>query len=153
MTKHTLTLAPACRGGRFTKPWPQHVTATRQGSATHCGTFTMSNFRRKRINERMQRKAAAGETEKIWIDGEDAEVAYHLFVGTRLIGSNTVGKFVNGAFLLVSEIGREGSVRLQDEDTKEEFETSVEQIAKHTKLRWALPCREPLRSMTWRAST
>ena len=45
---------------------------------------------------------------------------------------------MNGAFLLVSEIGREGSVRLQDEDTKEEFETSVEQIARHTKLRWAL---------------
>ncbi len=35
------------------------------------------------------------------------------------------------------EIGQDG-VRLQGEDTKEEFEASVEQIAKHTKLRWAL---------------
>ena len=98
----------------------------------------MSNYRRKMINERMQRQAAAGETEKIWIDGEDTEVPYHLFTGTRLIGSNAVGKFVNGAFLfLVSGIGREG-IRLQDEDTKEEFVASVKQIAKHTKLRWAL---------------
>ncbi len=97
----------------------------------------MSNYRRKMINERMQRRATAGETEKIWIDGEDAEVPYHLFTGTRLIGSNTVGNFVNGAFLLVSEIGQDG-IRLQDEDAKEEFEASVEQIAKHTKLRWAL---------------
>ena len=60
--------------------------------------IVMSNFRRKRINERMQRKAAAGEANKIWIDGE-AEVHYHLFAGTRLIASNTTGKFVNGAFL------------------------------------------------------
>ena len=86
----------------------------------------------------MQRKAAAGEANKIWIEGEMAEVHYHFFAGIRLIGSNTVGKFVNGTFLLVSGVGQEGAVRLQDEETKEEFETSVEQIARHTKLRWAL---------------
>ena len=97
----------------------------------------MSNFRRKKINERLQRKAAAGQTEKLWIDGDDAEVHYHLFVGTRLISANTVGKFVNGAFLLVCGITPEG-ISLQDEDAKECFEVSVEQIAKHTKLRWAL---------------
>ncbi len=59
------------------------------------------------------------------------------FVGTRLISANTVGKSVNGAFLLVLGITPEG-ISLQDEDTKECFEASVEQIAKHTKLRWAL---------------
>ncbi len=32
----------------------------------------------------------------------------------------------------------DGAVRLQDEDTQESFEASVEQIAKHTKLKWAL---------------
>ncbi len=46
---------------------------------------------------------------------------------------------MNGAFLLVSGAkGQEGAVRLQDEDTKEEFEASVEQIAKRRRLRWAL---------------
>ena len=92
--------------------------------------ITMSNFRRKKINQRLQRKAAAGQSEKILIDGEDAEVHYHLFVGTRLISANTVGKFVIG-------ITPEG-ISLQDEETKECFEASVEQIAKHTELRWAL---------------
>ena len=84
----------------------------------------------------MQRKAAAGQTEKIWIEGE-AEVHYHLFVGTRLIASNTTGKFVNGVFLTVCGITPEG-ISLQDEGTEECFEASVEHIAKHTKLRWAL---------------
>ena len=64
-------------------------------------------------------------------------MAYHLFVRIRLISSNTTGKFVNGAFLLVCGITSEG-ISLQDEDTKECFEASGEQIAKHTKLRWAL---------------
>ena len=68
---------------------------------------------------------------------EDAEAPYHLFAGTRLIGSNTVANFVSGAFLLVSGVGQDG-VRLRDEDTGEEFKASVEQIAKHTRLRWAL---------------
>ena len=45
---------------------------------------------------------------------------------------------MNGAFLLVSGVGQDGAVRLRDEDTLEEFEASVEQIAKHTRLRWAL---------------
>jgi hypothetical protein len=99
--------------------------------------ITMSNFRRKKINERLQHKAAASQAEKLWIDGDDAEIHYHLFVGTRLIGSNTVGKFVNGAFLLVLGMTPE-AINLQDEDTKECFEATVEQIAKHTKLRWAL---------------
>ena len=99
--------------------------------------IVMSNFRRKKINEQMQRKAAAGQTEKIWIEGDDAEVHYHLFVGTRLIASNTTGKFVNGAFLTVCGITPEG-ISLQDEGTEECYEASAEQIAKHTKLRWAL---------------
>ena len=31
-----------------------------------------------------------------------------------------------------------GLIRLQDEDTQECFQATVEQIARHTKLRWAL---------------
>ena len=67
--------------------------------------ITMSNFRRKKINERMQRKAAARQTEKILIEGEDAEVHYHLVVGTRLIGSNTIGKFVGFSFGFGDHLG------------------------------------------------
>ena len=101
--------------------------------------ITMSNWRRKKINEKMQRRAAEAvpEAAKALIEGEGVEVPYHLFAGTRLIGSNTVGKFVNGAFLVVLELGSE-TARLQDEDTQEEFEVRLEQIAKHCRLRWAL---------------
>ena len=44
---------------------------------------------------------------------------------------------MKNSFLLVSGVNSEG-VRLQDGDTTEEFEASVEQIAKHTHLRLAL---------------
>ena len=87
----------------------------------------------------MQQRAAEAipEAEKVLIEGEGVEVPYHLFAGTRLIGSNTVGKFVNGAFRVVMELGP-GTARLKDEDTLEEFEVTHEQLAKHTRLRWAL---------------
>ena len=45
---------------------------------------------------------------------------------------------VNGAFLLVTRVSPE-AVWLQDEDTSgEELEVSAAQVAKHTRLRWAL---------------
>ena len=50
---------------------------------------------------------------------------------------NTSPKIVNGAFLTVTKPLGEG-VELRDEDSGEVFEISVDQLAAHTRLRWAL---------------
>jgi hypothetical protein len=98
--------------------------------------IVMSNFRRRRINEGMQ-AAAAREHQgtKVQIDGE---VPFECFVGTKLVGCNsTLRGIVNGAFLIVTAIAGE-KIRVRDEDTDVELECTPTQLAKHTKLRWAL---------------
>jgi hypothetical protein len=98
--------------------------------------IVMSNYRRKKINEGMQ-AAAAREHQgtKVQINGE---VPFECFVGTKLIGCNSTLKgIVNGAFLIVTALAGE-KIRVQDEDTDVEAEYSPVQLAKHTRLRWAL---------------
>ena len=98
--------------------------------------LVMSNFRRRKINERMQANAARRHTgTKVPIDGE---VSFDCFVGTKLIGCNgALQGIVNGAFLHVTAI--EGDkIRLRDEDTAEEADYTPVQVARHTRLRWAL---------------
>ena len=100
--------------------------------------LTMSHFNRKRINDALQKRAAAKvpDGEKIWVDG--GETPFHCFVGTRLIGSNNShAKIVNGSFLTVTELRGEDVV-IRDEDTDEVFVISTSQLASHTRLRWAL---------------
>jgi ATP-dependent exoDNAse (exonuclease V) alpha subunit len=73
---------------------------------------------------------------KIRIKGE---VAFECFVGTKLIGCNsTLAGIVNGAFLIVTAIHEGGRIRVRDEDIGAEFDYSPVQLAKHTRLRWAL---------------
>ena len=64
--------------------------------------------------------------------------SYDLWPGTRLIGSDNEHKHVvNGALLDV--IGVDGDdVQIRDIETEEEFPMSIAQIAKHTRLRWAV---------------
>jgi len=64
--------------------------------------------------------------------------SYTLWPGTRLIGSDNEHKnVVNGALLDV--VGLDGDeVQIKDLETKEEFPMSVAQVAKHTRLRWAV---------------
>jgi hypothetical protein len=97
----------------------------------------MSNYRCKKINEGMQAAAARehqGGT-KIQINGE---VPFQCFVGTKLIGCNSTLKgIVNGAFLIVTAIAGE-KIRVRDEDTGTEADYNPVQLAKHTRLRWAL---------------
>jgi hypothetical protein len=98
--------------------------------------IVMSNYRRKKINERMQ-MAAAREHQgtKVQIDGD---VPFQCFVGTKLIGCNsTLRGIVNGAFLSVMAIAGD-KIRVRDEDTDVELECTPVQLAKHTRLRWAL---------------
>jgi hypothetical protein len=98
--------------------------------------IVMSNYRRKKINGGMQ-AAAAREHQgtKVQIDGE---VPFQCFVGTKLIGCNsTLRGIVNGAFLIVTAIAGE-KIRVRDEDTDVEADYTPTQLAKHTRLRWAL---------------
>ena len=66
--------------------------------------------------------------------------AYDLWPGTRLIGSdNATTHIVNGALLDVLAVeGEEKNVKLRDIETKVEFPLPPEQVAKHTRLRWAV---------------
>ena len=100
--------------------------------------IVMSHKKRRMLNERLQRKAAAayeGE-DKLWIEAPDA--SFHCFPGTKLIGcNNTFKKIVNGSFLKVTSVSPE-TIGLLDEDTGAEFDVSPAQIAKHTRLSWAL---------------
>ena len=67
---------------------------------------------------------------------------YDLWPGTRLIGSDSETKFiVNGALLDVLTVTNdedEIKVTLRDIETNVEFTLTPQQLAKHTRLRWAV---------------
>jgi len=123
--------------------------------------LTISHYRRMQLNEDLQEAAtraykAGGGTAIVHIapneEGEEEMVlkkrrlcknkaqAYDLWPGTRLIGSdNATTYIVNGALLDVLAVeGEEKNVKLRDIETKVEFSLTPEQVAKHTRLRWAV---------------
>ena len=73
---------------------------------------------------------------------KNAEVCYEICVGTRLIGCNsTLKPILKCSFLEVTRLGADRkSVVLRDEELPylPEFEVSLLNFAKHTKLRHAL---------------
>ena len=69
---------------------------------------------------------------------EHDDPAYPLFVGTKLVGNCTNGKFTNGARYLVKAIMKEPNVLIEDIAKQLEFETSIEAISKNCILAWAL---------------
>jgi hypothetical protein len=116
--------------------------AERRYPATHSGcdwNIVLSHYRRKKINERMQAEAAAKHSgARVRISG--GEVTFDCFVGTKLIGcNNTLKGIVNGAFLTVTSV-QASKISLRDEDVPGSTEITVTptQLAKHTRLRWAL---------------
>ncbi len=69
--------------------------------------------------------------------------AFPCFVGTRLVGSSTSGKFVNGGRSTITritnpKIGWGERACLKDDLTEDEFETCLEAISKHCLLAWAM---------------
>ena len=98
--------------------------------------LVMSNFRRRKVNKERQAVAASQHVgTKVRIDGE---VSFQCFVGTKLIGRNSALQgIVNGAFLLVTAI-QDDKITLLDEDIGEQADFTAAQLAKHTRLRWAL---------------
>ena len=95
----------------------------------------ISHYRRRAISSAKQAQAARGK-ECIEIPAGD-DPAFPCFAGTKLVGSSTSGKFVNGGRYVVTRVAGE-RVCLRDELTEDEFETSLEAISKHCLLAWAM---------------
>lgn len=95
----------------------------------------ISHYRRRAISSAKQAHAAQGK-ECVEVPAGD-DPAFPCFVGTRLVGISTSGKFVNGARYTVTRIGGERAC-LKDDLTEDEFETSLEAISKHCLLAWAM---------------
>ena len=131
----------------------------KHGSSTAPALWNLvkSHYRRVQLNDNLQAAAtraylAAGGTDSVKIGVEEDDnrkkrrvtlnkaQAYDLWPGTRLIGSdNETSHIVNGALLDVVGLDSElGVVRLCDVEHKTEFELTKEQVAKHTRLRWAV---------------
>ena len=95
----------------------------------------ISHKRRRSINSYKQAKVSQGK-QCIEIPGGD-DPPFQCFVGTKLVGSATTGKFVNGGKYIVIELG-DACVTLKDEITENIFQASVESVSKHCMLAWAM---------------
>ena len=58
-------------------------------------------------------------------------------MGTRLVGNCSTGKFINGGRYTVTRI-ENGRIQLQDDNTKDLFETTPEILSKTCILGWAM---------------
>ena len=124
--------------------------------------LTISHHRRMQLNANLQEAAtraykASGGTSIVRIDPEEEDEeetarkkrricknraqAYDLWPGTRLIGATSETKhIVNGALLDVMAVSNDEEIKvtLKDIETNVEFTLTPEQVAKHTRLRWAV---------------
>ena len=95
----------------------------------------ISHKRRRAISSNKQAQAAVGK-ECVEVPAGD-DPAFPCFVGTRLVGNSTSGRYVNGGRYTVTRIGRECAC-LKDDVTEDEFETSLEAISKNCLLAHAM---------------
>ena len=65
-----------------------------------------------------------------------ADEGYDCFVGTRIVGSTTHGKFVNQARYTVTYVSQD-KITLKDELTQKEFSTTPLEIASSSRLAWS----------------
>ena len=82
-----------------------------------------------------QRCAAEGK-ECVEIPAGD-DPAFPCFVGTRIVGSATSGKFVNGGRYTITRISPERAC-LKDDLTQEDFEATLDSVSKHCLLAHAM---------------
>ena len=95
--------------------------------------LVISRYKRRSINDRRQRQAARGKDTVAIPAGSDP--GFNCFAGTRLMGANNCHRdIINGGLYVVIALI---PLRLSDEESGAEFLLSPEQIAKHTRLRWA----------------
>jgi len=96
---------------------------------------TISHKRRRAISTSKQARAAISK-ECIEIPAGD-DPGFKCFVGTKLVGSSTTGKIVNGGRYDVTGIGKE-QIRIKDQMTEDEFDVNPEFISKHCLLAHAM---------------
>ena len=96
---------------------------------------TISHKRRRMISSSKQAQAAVGK-ECIDIPA-GGDPSFRCFVGTKLVGSSTTGKVVNGGRYTVTTSSKE-QIRLKDQMTEDEFDVSPEFISKHCLLAHAM---------------
>jgi len=96
--------------------------------------LVISHRKRRALNAKQQATFADGKA-LIKIPAHDGESEYDCVRGTPLVGTCTGQHFVNGAFYEV--VGIDG-LRILDKLTGEALECSIETLAKHTALAWAL---------------
>jgi hypothetical protein len=100
--------------------------------------LVMSHHRRKELNASEQALAAKGKP-TVRVMGGDAESQdYDLFVGTKLIGSNSErAGITNGALLIVEAVSPD-TARLRDEESGETVAVPLARLNRHTRLRHAI---------------
>ncbi|OYV37403.1 MAG: hypothetical protein B7Z80_12935 [Rhodospirillales bacterium 20-64-7] len=100
--------------------------------------LTMSHFRRRQINESIQALLARGQC-TIRVTGGDAESQdYDCFVGTRLIGCNSIRPGItNGALLTVTAVSSV-ECSLRDDETGERTTLPLKCLNRHTRLGHAM---------------
>ena len=108
----------------------------RPENVTHADLhICISHWRRRKISLAKQGAAAEGKACIEIPEGEDP--AYPCFIGTRVVGNSTNGKFVNGGRYTVTDMCSE-KILLRDESTDVSFETTPESMSKNAILAWAL---------------
>jgi len=116
---------------------PQAIAKTRKRYRAPKGTqadlhICISHWKRRKISQARQEQAAIGKKCVPIPKGDDP--AFSCFVGTKLVGSSTYGKFVNGGRYKVVCLN---PLRVED-DAGVTFDTTAEQISKHCMLAFAL---------------
>ena len=96
--------------------------------------LVISHAKRRAINTRIQGLFAQGRL-GVAVPRQ-AEPGYMCVAGTQLVGSCSGRGFVNGAFYQVQEVGE--TIKILDKLTAQVIETTVELLAKHTCLAWAV---------------
>jgi len=116
--------------------------------------LVISHYRRIKLNDLLQKAATQAYKTKgghniVHIEPDKPKTetrclmrnvpqAFDCWRGTRLIGAdNEHEEVVNGALLEVMDIDSKGAL-IRDRETKKEFSMSIAQIAKHTRLCWAV---------------
>ena len=95
---------------------------------------TISHCKRRKISLAKQAAASIGKT-CVYIP-KYIDESYKCFVGTRIVGSTTHGKFVNQARYTVTAVSQD-KITLKDELTQNEFSTTPGEIASSSRLAWA----------------
>ena len=107
----------------------------RYGCAKDADTHLVISHRHRRAISLEKQSAAAVGKETVLIPGGD-DPEYQLLVGTRLIGSCTHNKFINGARYAVLQIRPD--ILVQDELTGEQFSATAEQVSRNSLLVWSM---------------